>query len=94
MSGTSMAAPHVTGIVALLWSLWPGLAAGQISNALLSTARSDAFTGVTPNTNWGQGKLDARAAFEALSILVEKGEGDVSNASLRVRNQFSGEPLW
>jgi subtilisin family serine protease len=74
MSGTSMAAPHVTGVVALLWSLWPGLAAGQIRDALLSTARDDAFTGATPNTNWGQGKLDARAAYEALYILVEKGE--------------------
>jgi subtilisin family serine protease len=72
MSGTSMAAPHVTGVVALLWSLWPGLAAGQIRDALLSTARADSFTGVTPNTNWGQGKLDARAAYEALSILIEK----------------------
>ncbi|MBC8028506.1 MAG: S8 family peptidase [Pyrinomonadaceae bacterium] len=72
MSGTSMAAPHVTGVVALLWSLWPELEAGQIRDALLSTAKNDAFTGITPNTNWGQGKLDARAAYEALSILVEK----------------------
>jgi subtilisin family serine protease len=78
MSGTSMAAPHVTGVVALLWSLWPRLEAGQIREALLSTARNDAFTGVTPNTNWGQGKLDARAAYEALSILVEKGEARMS----------------
>jgi len=73
-SGTSMAAPHVTGLVALLWSLWPELTAGRIHDALLSTARTDAFTGVTPNNNWGQGKLDAGAAYEALSILVEKGE--------------------
>ena len=72
MSGTSMAAPHVTGVAALLWSLWPRLAAGQIRNALLSTAKNDAFTGATPNPNWGQGKLDARAAYEALSILIEK----------------------
>ena len=78
MSGTSMAAPHVTGVAALLWSLWPAVAAGQIRDALLSTARNDSFTGVTPNTNWGQGKLDARAAYEALSILVEKGEASMS----------------
>ena len=73
-SGTSMAAPHVTGLVALLWSLWPELTAGRIHDALLSTARADAFTGVTPNNNWGQGKLDAGAVYKALSILVEKGE--------------------
>src|SRR5262249_45690272 len=78
MSGTSMAAPHVTGFIALLWSLWPGLAAGQIRDALLSTARGDAFTGVTPNSNWGKGKLDAKAAYETLSNLVEKGEARMS----------------
>jgi subtilisin family serine protease len=78
MSGTSMAAPHVTGVVALLWSLWPGLAAGQIRDALLSTACADALTGVTPNTNWGHGKLDAGATYKALSILVEKGEAEMS----------------
>jgi subtilisin family serine protease len=81
-SGTSMAAPHVTGVVALLWSLWPGLAAGRIRAALLSTARADAFTGATPNTSWGQGKLDAGAAYEALSILVEKGEGRMSTTQV------------
>ncbi len=77
-SGTSMAAPHVTGVIALLWSSWPGLAAGQIRDALLSTARADAFTGVTPNTSWGHGKLDAGATYEALSILVGKGEAKMS----------------
>ncbi|HEV2860548.1 MAG TPA: S8 family peptidase [Pyrinomonadaceae bacterium] len=73
-SGTSMAAPHVTGVVALLWALWPGLAAAQVRDALLSGARNDAFTGPTPNTNWGHGKLDAGAAYRILSILAEKGE--------------------
>lgn len=77
-SGTSMAAPHVTGVIALLWSLWPELEAWRISDALLSTARADAFTGATPNTNWGRGKLDAGAAYEALSILFEKGEERMS----------------
>ena len=73
-SGTSMAAPHVSGVIALLWALWPGLASGQIRDALLSTARDDNFTGETPNTNWGQGKLDAGTAYKTLSILVEKGK--------------------
>ncbi|HMG74264.1 MAG TPA: S8 family serine peptidase, partial [Pyrinomonadaceae bacterium] len=97
MSGTSMAAPHVTGVAALLWSLWPGLAAGQIRDALLSTARNDAFTGVTPNTSWGQGKLDARAAYEALSILTEKGEARMSSTRVlefetSFRDNRYGEP--
>jgi subtilisin family serine protease len=73
-SGTSMAAPHVSGVIALLWALWPDLPAQRIRDALLSTARRDSFTGETPNTNWGQGKLDAGAAYKALAILAEKGE--------------------
>jgi subtilisin family serine protease len=77
-SGTSMAAPHVTGVIALLWSLWPGLEAGRIRDALLSTACADSFTGATPNTSWGHGKLDAGAAYEALSILIEQGEERMS----------------
>jgi len=89
MSGTSMAAPHVTGVVALLWSLWPELAADQIRDALLSTARNDSFTGVTPNTNWGQGKLDAREAYESLSILVERGE-----ARCQQHKSWSSKPAF
>jgi subtilisin family serine protease len=98
MSGTSMAAPHVTGVIALLWSIWPGLAAGQIRDELLSTARADAFTGATPNTNWGHGKLDAGAAYEALSILVDKGEAKMSATQIfefetsPQENRF-GEPV-
>lgn len=72
ISGTSMAAPHVSGVIALLWALWPELASRQVRDALLSTACDDNFTGGTPNTNWGQGKLDAGAAYKILSILVEK----------------------
>jgi subtilisin family serine protease len=82
MSGTSMAAPHVTGVAALLWALWPDLAAGQVRDALLSTARADAFTGVTPNTNWGWGKLDAGAAYKALSSNEEGRTEDGRGASL------------
>ncbi len=70
--GTSMAAAHVTGAVALYWGLWPALTAEQIRDALYSTARGDTFTGATPNTNWGHGKLDVEAAYIALSNLVER----------------------
>ncbi|WP_051276133.1 S8 family peptidase [Desulfovirgula thermocuniculi] len=38
LSGTSMAAPHVSGTVALLWSLAPGHSAGQITRILYGTA--------------------------------------------------------
>lgn len=66
MMGTSMAAPHVTGVCALLWTLGPKLTAGQIRSALCSSANNDTFTGAIPNTSWGFGKLDAGAAYKAL----------------------------
>lgn len=71
--GTSMAAPHVAGVIALLWALRPDLTAAQIHAALYSTARSDTFTGATPNTSCGYGKLDAEAAYEAINNLVKNG---------------------
>jgi subtilisin family serine protease len=73
-SGTSMAAPYVSGVIALMWSLWPQLRADEIRAALFSSARVDTFTGVTPSTSWGVGKIDAEAAYEALSDLIKKGE--------------------
>lgn len=62
MSGTSMAAPHLTGVVALMLQAAPGLTQAQIINCLTGTARVDAFTGGAANNDWGAGKVDAAAA--------------------------------
>ncbi len=62
MSGTSMAAPHVTGVIALMFQANPNLTQPAIINCLTANARSDAFTGAVPNTNWGSGKINAQAA--------------------------------
>ncbi len=65
MSGTSQAAPHVTGAVALLLadSLWRNSYPSQIKAHLQSTARRDIFTGDKANYIWGYGKLDVAAAL-------------------------------
>ena len=55
----SAAAPQVTGIIALMLEKNPRLDAVQIRSMLRSSARQDAFTGQTPNPNWGYGKVDA-----------------------------------
>jgi subtilisin family serine protease len=63
MQGTSMAAPMVTGTVALMLQRSPSLTQARIKRCLEATARTDAFTGTTPNNAWGAGKLDADQAF-------------------------------
>ena len=76
-SGTSMAAPHVAGVVALLWSAAPGLR-GRVDETeaiLRRTARPLATTetcgglaaSAIPNNTSGYGLIDAHAAYsEAL----------------------------
>ena len=60
-SGTSMAAPHVAGAAALLWSRWPDLTAGEVITALIETASDAGAPGFDPYTGWG--RVDA---FRAL----------------------------
>lgn len=67
LRGTSMSAPHVAGLVALLFSIDPTLDVEEIRKILWLTARADAETTLTlPNTRWGFGKLDIFAASLAL----------------------------
>ncbi|HEU5474994.1 MAG TPA: carboxypeptidase regulatory-like domain-containing protein [Actinophytocola sp.] len=69
-NGTSMASPHTSGTVALMWSAAPALIGNidQTAAILNSTAvdTSDLTCGGTPQNNnvWGEGKLNAFAAVE------------------------------
>ena len=70
-SGTSMAAPHVTAIVALMWSAAPSLVGdiAETRNLLDETAvdKSDLSCGGEAENNnvWGEGTIDAFLAVEA-----------------------------
>jgi subtilisin family serine protease len=59
-SGTSAAAPFVTGAIALLWSEFPGASAGRIKLALTHAAKPQRRTIVPP-------LLDAWAAYQVMS---------------------------
>ncbi|MFC7247122.1 S8 family serine peptidase [Catellatospora aurea] len=58
-SGTSMASPHVAGAAALLAQAHPGWKAGQLKNALVSTARANASLTVYEQ---GAGRVDVSRA--------------------------------
>jgi len=61
MSGTSMAAPHVSGLVALMVSREPKLAPAEIKDRLERTAQDTVMTGRDPYS--GAGRIDAVRAL-------------------------------
>lgn len=70
-SGTSMAAPHAAGIVALLLQHTRGnLTYSQMIELIQSSAKKDEFTGSLENYIYGYGKIQAYSAFMASSIFA------------------------
>ena len=75
MSGTSMAGPHVVGVVALLWSARPSLVRDMPrTKYLLTRSANPAVTvpnnaagcggiATVPNNHFGWGRIDALAAY-------------------------------
>ena len=66
-SGTSMSSPCVAGIAALVLDANPLLTPNQVKEILMTTARTDEFTGpiIPPgDARWGMGKVDAYAAVQ------------------------------
>lgn len=64
LPGTSMAAPHVSGVAALVWSARPGLTATEVRVLLERTAKDLGETGHDPR--YGYGLVQAKAALDAL----------------------------
>ncbi len=66
LDGTSMASPHIAGIVALMLQADRTLSPERVLQIFQQTGRSDAFTGTLPNTTFGRGKVDALAAMQSV----------------------------
>jgi subtilisin family serine protease len=58
LRGTSMAAPYVTGALALLLQKDGSIDWGEAKRRLIKSTRQDRHTGVSWNARWGYGKLD------------------------------------
>ena len=80
--GTSMAAPHVSGAVALLLSLDSTLTTSEVRSILTGTAARNANTGSVPNPSWGWGKLDVASAIQSMGPVGPPPE--VSSIPIRV----------
>lgn len=91
MQGTSMAAPHVSGLVALMLEINPELDYDDVVGILRETARSDGFTGSLPNQKAGYGKVDAYAAILKTLELTGVDPGPGPSDGLRY---FDPEADW
>ncbi|MGW2473850.1 S8 family serine peptidase [Streptomyces sp. NPDC001665] len=92
-SGTSMAAPHVAGSIALLWSAAPAVARNiDATRRLLDETAVDApdvSCGGTAQDNnvYGQGRLDIHAAVKKAP------RGTTGNLNGTVTDAITGEPV-
>ena len=98
-SGTSMAAPHIAGVMALLREIHPDWTVAELKALAMNTATNDLFTGasltgnkLTP-TRVGAGRVNVPNA--ALSNVVayyknDPGQVNVSFGSVEVVNSLTG----
>lgn len=68
MSGTSMASPFVTGVLATWLEANPNLTPEKVREILSTSSSTDIYTGICPNNTWGYGKIDA---YEGLLKVIE-----------------------
>lgn len=87
MEGTSMATPHITGVVALMLQRDPTLDYAQALSVLTETIRTDDYTssnGDLPNVFWGHGKVDGYEAVSNVTVgIIPDSDGLAREYSLK-----------
>jgi minor extracellular serine protease Vpr len=73
-NGTSQASPHIAGTIALMLQVKNDLTYDETIQFFSETARTNQYTGNTPNNNVGPGYLDAYAAVKKVVGLVNSVE--------------------
>jgi hypothetical protein len=68
--GTSQAAPHVTGVAALVLEKHPGVGVMDFLSRIRSSGRTDPYTEGIPNSSFGYGRVDAARAVEPPVLLT------------------------
>lgn len=97
MSGTSMAAPHVTGILALCLQANPTLTYSQAVELLRNTAITDGHTGdigSNGNNRWGWGKVNATGMIEELCTVTPPYIEDFEENTLCWMMDGTGSNKW
>jgi membrane-anchored mycosin MYCP len=89
-SGTSAAAPLVSGVAALIRARYPEMSAAQVVNRIISTARDGGDPGKDPI--YGYGILDASAALTAQVPVVEENPLGTMADWIRVHRRGSAAP--
>lgn len=80
LSGTSMAAPTVAGIIALWLEADPTLSVADVKNIIAETAIKDQYTLFRSRNQFGpNGKIDAFAGMELVLKRIAPKIGDVNN---------------
>lgn len=83
-SGTSMAAPHAAGIIALFLQACPTLNPEQVRDILRRTSTRDAITGSDSGNSYGYGRINALEGLKAAIELNRLSVGGDLSADLTV----------
>jgi hypothetical protein len=83
--GTSVSAPVVAGVIALMLEATPTLTPENAVQILQQSATKDKYTGnfTTPDVRWGAGKVNALEAIKRMGIPVMSTRFDAVSSSAR-----------